>query len=142
MTVVTNPGFVHERGDTYLVDVDASERSDLYRCASLHRGGVKVIAGTDAPFGPADPWQAARVATTRKTANGAILGRDEALSSRAALSLFVDGADGRGCLPSIVPGAASDLIVLGVPLNEALESLSGDNVAACIVGGRVALDRR
>ncbi len=141
ITVVTNPGFVHQRGDTYLVDVDTSERADLYRCASLKRGGVKVMAGTDAPFGPADPWQAARVATTRKTANGKVLGRGEALSSQGALSLFLEGAHGRGCPPVVVPGMRSDLIVLGVPLNEALESLA-DNVAACIVGGRVALDRR
>lgn len=160
ITVVTNPGFVFERGDTYLADVDPKELDNLYRCASLRRSGVKVLAGTDAPFGRADPWQAARAAVTRETFEGAVLGGDEAVSPLQALSLFFEGAEfleggeffeggefsgravGEQCPLLVAPGAPPDLIVLSVPFDEALKSLSADNVAACIVGGQVALDRR
>jgi predicted amidohydrolase YtcJ len=149
VTVVTNPGFVHERGDNYLVDVDPRDLDDLYRCDSLRRVGVNVLAGTDAPFGPADPWHVARTAATRQTASGTVLGENEAVPRPLALSLFFGGTDGffggvdgQGCPQLVAPGAASDLVVLSVPLDEALKSLSADNVAACIVGGRVALDRR
>ena len=68
LIVVTNPGLVYDRGETYLEDVDERDLPSLYPCASLVAGGVAVAAGTDAPFGPADPWTTVRTArTTRRT---------------------------------------------------------------------------
>ncbi len=67
LTLVTNPGFVFARGDSYLEDVDEHDVPFLYPCASLLDGGVTVAAGTDAPFGPADPWTAIRAAVSRRT---------------------------------------------------------------------------
>ena len=49
VTVVTQPHFVAERGDQYLVDVDPDDQPLLYPCASLRAAGVAVAAGTDAP---------------------------------------------------------------------------------------------
>ena len=46
ITVVTNPGFVAERGDRYALEVDAADRPDLWRCRSLLDAGVRVGAGT------------------------------------------------------------------------------------------------
>ncbi|HEX7459471.1 MAG TPA: amidohydrolase family protein, partial [Acidimicrobiales bacterium] len=37
VTVVTQPGFLLDRGDEYLEDVDAEDRAYLYRCAGLAR---------------------------------------------------------------------------------------------------------
>jgi predicted amidohydrolase YtcJ len=142
ITVITNPGFVHDRGDAYLAEVDSCDQRDLYRCASLRRGGVDVAAGTDAPFGPADPWQVVRAATTRKTKGGVLLGPQEALSPCDALSLFFGSGDAPGRPRRVLPGGLADLVVLRSPLSEALESLSGENVALCMIAGRVVLDRR
>ena len=74
LTVVTQPGFVAERGDEYLADVDPADRPDLWRCGSLLAAGVAVGAGTDAPFGSADPWRAVAAAIDRRTEGGAMLG--------------------------------------------------------------------
>ena len=62
LTVVTQPGFVAERGDRYLLDVPPEEHADLYRCASLLDAGVPVAGSTDAPYTSPDPWLAIRAA--------------------------------------------------------------------------------
>lgn len=49
LAVVTQPAFVHERGDRYAAEVDRADRSDLYRCRSLLDAGVPVAASSDAP---------------------------------------------------------------------------------------------
>src|SRR5207237_153998 len=63
LTVVTQPAFVAERGDDYLADVEPDDRPHLWPCAGLLRAGIAVGGSTDAPFGPADPWQAIAAAT-------------------------------------------------------------------------------
>jgi len=55
ITVVTQPSFLLERGDDYLVEVEADDLPHLYRCASLERAGAGLGGSTDAPFGPEDP---------------------------------------------------------------------------------------
>ena len=42
LAVVTQPGFVHERGDRYLVEVDADDLPHLYPCRSLIEAGIPV----------------------------------------------------------------------------------------------------
>ena len=72
LTVVTQPGFIGAHGDHYLRAVPAAEQDWLYPCASLLRAGTVVVAGTDAPFGPADPWRCVASAVTRSTRAGPI----------------------------------------------------------------------
>lgn len=79
ITVITQPNFVHQRGDQYLAEVPAADRTDLWRARSLMEGGVAVAAGTDAPFGSADPWLAIRAAWRRRTSSGRVLGSAEAV---------------------------------------------------------------
>ncbi len=55
LTVVTQPGFIADRGDDYRREL-GSELDDLYRVASLDAAGVRVVCSSDAPYGPADPW--------------------------------------------------------------------------------------
>ncbi|MGP0030481.1 MAG: amidohydrolase family protein [Acidimicrobiales bacterium] len=142
VVVVTNPGFVAARGDRYRHEVDRGDRADLYRCASLRAAGVTVAAGTDAPFGPADPWDVARAATTRLTRQGVPLGPDERLSPAEALGLFLGRAEAPGEARSVAPGQVADLCVLHLPIRPALDELSAGNVALCIIGGKVAADNR
>jgi predicted amidohydrolase YtcJ len=136
VTVVTQPGFVAERGDRYRAEVDVGEQPDLWRCATLLAGGVRVAAGTDAPYGPADPWRAMAAAVDRCTPSGAVLGDDERLTPERALGLFLGPADDPGGpARRVEPGAPADLCVLDRPRIEALADLSAVRVMATFVAG-------
>jgi predicted amidohydrolase YtcJ len=137
IAVVTNPGFIADRGDDYLREVPAAERGWLYPCASLISAGVAVAAGTDAPFGPADPWQCIAAAAARATPAGEVLGPAERLSLAGALRLFLaDPGDVRRAR-TVAPGQPSDLCVLRQPLCSAIAQPSAAVVLATIIGGRV-----
>jgi predicted amidohydrolase YtcJ len=138
LTVVTQPGFVAERGDRYLVDVDQYDRPYLYPCGSLSESGVPVGGSTDAPFGRADPWAAMRAAVRRRTANGAILGAAERVSPARALGLFLGSPDRPGGpLRTVAIGQPADLVLLDGDLAAILEDLDHGHVVATIRAGRV-----
>lgn len=126
--VVTQPGFVFERGDEYLRDVDPDDRPHLYRCRSLLDAGVAVSLSTDAPYTSADPWTAMRAAVDRRTRSGEVIGPDEAVDAATALRM----------LQSAEP---DDACVLASPLADVLESPHADAVRATIVAGRVVYSR-
>lgn len=142
VTVVTNPGFVADRGDAYLRDVDPDDVAVLYRCATLREAGVETAAGTDAPFGPADPWRVIQACVERSTASGRILGPGERVDPRVALSMFSGSGPSPGTPRRVAPGQPADLCVLFIPLADALRSPSADNVALCLIGGAVVADNR
>jgi predicted amidohydrolase YtcJ len=133
LTVVTNPGFVRARGDAYLDDVDARDVPHLYRCASLLAGAVQLGAGTDAPFGPADPWTAVRGAVTRRTRGGRTLGAAEAVSLQRAVGLFTGTAASPGRVRHLAVEDPGDLCVLA----EGSLPEPHDTVLATVVAGRV-----
>ena len=136
LTVVTQPGFMAARGDTYLAEVELDDQPDLYRCASLQEGGVAVGGSTDAPFGPDDPWAAIRAAIERRAASGEFVGSDRGLDPASALDLFLGPAAQPGGPPRrVVPGAPADLCLLTVPLGVALLHPSSGHVATTIVRG-------
>lgn len=138
VTVVTNPGFVAERGDQYLADVEPSDLPDLWRCRSLLDHGVGVGAGTDAPFGRPDPWAAIAAAVDRRTAQGQLLGATEALPPARALDLFLTPLEQPGGAPRrVTPGAPADLCILRTPLAQALTDPGAVEVAAVVVDGRL-----
>lgn len=103
LTVVTQPNFIHDRGDRYRTQMDSSELDDLYRLGSLLRGGVRVLGGSDAPYGDINPWIALRAARERRTRDGAVIGPSEAVGRAAALALYQE-------LPLTV-GTPADLIL-------------------------------
>ena len=142
VTVVTQPGFVAERGDDYLQEVDEPERAWLYRCASLLEHGIPVAAGTDAPFAGPDPWAAIRAAIERRTPSGRVLGVSEQVSPVVALGLFLGEAVRPGRARQIRAGRAADLCLLHTPLSVALAAPSASLVAATIVAGEVVADLR
>lgn len=142
LTVVTQPGFVAERGDRYRVEVDPGELPFLYRCRSLIEAGVRVAGSTDLPFTDPDPWKAIAAATTRRAPDGRALGAAETVDPRTALGLFLGPVDDPGGPPrTIESGAPADLCLLDRPLDEQLPDPTSDAVVATIIGG-VVVHRR
>src|SRR5438093_156769 len=74
LVVVTNPAFVHWRGDAYLGETAAPARAWLYRARTLLRAGIPLAGASDAPVVPASPWVGIAAARARRTAAGAALG--------------------------------------------------------------------
>jgi predicted amidohydrolase YtcJ len=133
LTVVSQPHFVAERGEQYARDVAPEDLPDLWRLRSLIDAGVAVAAGSDAPFGGADPWAVMRAATRRPAG----LGPGEAVAPGTAIGLFL-GSPSTPSEPRLVaPGAAADLVLLRCPPREAARSLGSDLVAATIIDGAV-----
>lgn len=138
LTVVTQPSFVAERGDQYVVDVDPDDLPHLYPCASLLAAGVPVAGSTDAPFTNTDPWAAVRAAVERRAASGAVVGSDEVVDPETALRLFLSHADDPGGPGrTVAVGAPADLCLLDRPLVDQLRAPTADAVAATIIDGRV-----
>lgn len=141
LAVVTQPNFVAERGDQYLVDVPQDELHQLWRVASLIAAGIPVALSTDFPFGDADPWAAMRAAVHRTTASGTVIGAQERIAARTALTLFL-GAPEHPTLPrSVSPGEPADLCVLAGAPDHVLRELDASLVAATVVEGRVVYER-
>ncbi|RSN57908.1 amidohydrolase family protein [Actinomadura sp. WAC 06369] len=129
LRVVTQPGFIADRGDDYLRDVPAADRPDLYRCAGLLAAGVPVGLSSDAPYGPADPWAVMDAAVRRRTRSGAVLGAGEAIDPAAALRAYLAPPGEPGGAPRRVrAGAPADLVLLHAPLRDALGSLASGAV--------------
>jgi predicted amidohydrolase YtcJ len=142
VTVVTQPNFIAERGDQYLVDVPATEHDQLWRVASLLKANVDVALSTDMPFGQGDPWAAMRAAVHRATPSGAILNSAESVTAAAALTMFLGWPDRPGRPRTIEPGQPGDLCVLTQPPAAALAELDAGMVAATVIGGEVAYAAR
>jgi len=135
--VVTQPNFVTERGDQYLVDVAADEQATLWRLGSLLKAGVRVALSTDLPFGGADPWATMHAAVHRTTAAGAVLNAGEAVSPTKALTMFL-GHFHRPDVPRVIAiGQPGDLCVLSAPPAEVLRSLNSNLVAATVIDGEI-----
>jgi predicted amidohydrolase YtcJ len=139
LTVVTQPGFVAERGDEYRSEVDAGDLPHLYPCRSLIRAGVAVAGSTDAPYSDPDPWRAIGAAVARRTPSGAVLDAGEAVTPRRALDLFLGRPHAPGGPPRrVVPGAAADLCLLDRPLDAALADPASVQAACTIRQGRTS----
>jgi predicted amidohydrolase YtcJ len=138
LIVVTQPNFIAERGDTYREEVDAMDQPHLYRCGTLLKAGIRVAAGTDAPFGALDPWAAMRSAVARATASGYVLGPLDRITAARALHLFLTPLERPGHAPATIrEGAVADLCLLAVPLAPALRALDAAYVRATVRTGRL-----
>jgi predicted amidohydrolase YtcJ len=134
ITVVTQPNFVCERGDSYLRDVEPTDQPWLYRCRGATDAGISLGGGTDAPYGDPDPWLAMRAAVTRRTRDGATLGAHERLTPERALALFTTPAHAPGGTPRRVEvGAVADLCLLDRSWSRARDELSSKMVRATLV---------
>lgn len=141
VTIATQPNFVAERGDQYLADVPADEHHQLWRVASLIGAGIPVVLSTDLPFGGADPWRAMRAAVTRTAPSGTVLGPQECIDARTALTLFFGTPEHPTLARSVAPGEPADLCVLEGGPDDVLRDLDAGRVAATVVEGRVGYGR-
>lgn len=141
LTVVTQPAFIHERGDRYAAEVEPGEQVDLYRCASLLAAGVPVAGSSDAPYASANPWVGMASAVERRSRGGRTLGAAERIDPAAALALYLGEPTAPGGRSRRVEvGAAADLCLLNRPLREVLAAPLAEHVAATIIGGQVIHD--
>lgn len=135
LTIVSQPGFIYERGDRYLRTIPADEMADLYRLNSLINGGVLLAAGSDAPYGGLDPWRAIQAATDRLTRENRHIGLQERLGAHLALGLYMGRFDDPSAQRRISTGAAADLCLLADPLADTLCAPASARVIATFVGG-------
>jgi len=141
LRVVTQPQFIHERGDAYLRDVDAAEHAHLYRLRSFLDNGVPLAAGSDAPYGDPDPWKAMASAVARRTRDGASIGPAESLTPEQALGLFMAPLNDPGAAPREVRvGTRADLCLLDRSWAEAREALQDVVPQMTWIRGAVAWD--
>ena len=149
VTVVTQPGFIHWRGDGYLERVGAELLPHLYPIDALAGAGIPLAFGSDAPVIDPSPWPAISAAVTRCTASGQSLPRGDGesggLSLLDALRIYTRGgawAEGAESRKGVIgAGMLADLAL--VDLNDidparAKERQTGDTkVKLTVVGGQV-----
>ncbi|MBC2667658.1 amidohydrolase family protein [Novosphingobium piscinae] len=141
LPVVVQPTFVAVRGDQYHADIPAADWPSLYRLASLQAAGLVLAAGSDAPYGPLDPWAAMRAAVERRTAAGTPFGPAEALTPEAALALFLADPRDLGRQRRIAVGEPADCCLLDRPWQQARSRLEAGLVRGTIVGGALRFVR-
>ena len=139
LVVVTNPAFVHWRGDAYRGETEGAARAWLHRARSLAAAGVPLAGASDAPVVPPSPWMGIAAARTRRTAAGRPLAPGERLGAAAALGLFTRGAafalhaDALGWLR---PGGPADLVVVAPdPLRAPPDEVAATEVRLTLVDG-------
>lgn len=134
--VVTQPGFLADRGDRFLREVPVEDHVDLYRCRSLLDAGVPLALSSDAPYGPLDPWTVIAAAAHRRVPGGVVAGPAERVTPAQALAAYL--ADEPGGPPRrITVGAPADLVLLAAPLQEVLRTPDSEAVRATLIDGRI-----
>ncbi len=137
LAVCGQPHFIAERGDQYLADVEPELVPLLYRQASFIKAGIPLSAGSDAPFGSLDPWLAMRAAVTRQTAEGHLIGADEALTPEQAVALYLADPDDLSRQRTLEIGTPADLCLLHQPWLEARNALKSCLVRSTFIGGNL-----
>ena len=149
--VVTQPGFIFHHGHRYRQRVDPNLLDSLYPVSSLHRSGVTVAFGSDAPVIDPNPWPGIYSAVTGLARDGlplsgssaAAAGVSNRVSIETALRMYtIAGALAEGAQDvkgTIRPGKLADLVLLDQdPTAGDPASLKDVRPVMTIVGGRVA----
>lgn len=133
LIVVTNPAFIHDRGDRYAATIAPDRWEALYPAAGLLLAGIALLAGSDAPYASPDPWLAMRTARERRSSSGALLGAGQRLNALGALRLYCQGA--------ITAGSTADLILCDGTLADVLADLSVERLRLTLISGSIAFNR-
>ncbi len=140
-TVVTQPGFVWARGPRYRDAAEAADLAHIYPYASLLAAGVPVVASSDAPYGPLNPWLCMAAAVSRRCVDGSVLNAAEAVPPATALSGYLSAAQMPGGPPrEITPGSPADLVLLDRPISHAYSDLSAVKARATLIAGQLVYD--
>ena len=138
VSVVTQPGFLWQRGDQYLQDLAPREVAVLYRHRTLRKAGVNTVVSSDAPYGPVNPWQVMDAAIRRTTRSGAIIGAEERIHPDDSLRGYLLHAHGlQEPKREIKIGAVADFCLLQQPWCEAKKRVAEVEVQATIRAGEV-----
>lgn len=141
LCVVVQPNFVTERGDAYYATIPSQQWPALYRLRSFLESGMRIIGGTDTPFGSSDPWAAMSAAVSRRTSSGREFGAMEALTPEQALELFLADPNDLTQQRQLAIGKPADLCLLKKAWSSARNSLSAELVRTTIIDGRIVYNR-
>jgi predicted amidohydrolase YtcJ len=136
-----NPYFLHALGDDYArVGLGPERASQITRCGSLLRAGVKVSFHSDFMMAPPEPLLLAWCAATRKTLSGKVMAPDERLTLMQALrGVTIDAAWALRMeheVGSIVAGKLADFCVLADdPFELGADGLKDVRVAGTVFEG-------
>jgi predicted amidohydrolase YtcJ len=82
-----------------------------------------------------------RAAVHRTTTSGAVLGPDESVSAREALTMFFGSPGNPTEARAVQKGQPGDLCLLAAPPQDVLEELDSQLVTATVVAGEVVFHR-
>lgn len=139
LTVVTQPGFVAERGAEYLDRVAPADLGHLWPWRRFDEAGVPVACSSDAPYTSWDPWAAIAAAARRTAGDGRRVAPGERVNAARALGAYLGTPlDPGGAPRRIAPGEVADIAVLDRPRRRLVEDPAAVRVRATVIGGRVA----
>ena len=113
----------------------------------MQRLGVCVVASSDAPYGPVNPWQVISSAATRRTRLGAMVGEHEQITAEQALtgyltpSVRLNQRSSFAQARKVKVGMPADLCVLQGEWSEQRGEAGELDVRATLIGGSVVFDR-
>jgi predicted amidohydrolase YtcJ len=136
LSVITQPHFIHSRGDQYLLDVETIDLPDLYRLQSLITADIPLAAGSDSPYGSSDPWYAMQAAINRQTKQKITLGADEALTPENALALYTSPLQAPGRHKTTLRvGEKANICLLKYPWQRVRQRMLAEDVRATWIDG-------
>jgi len=136
---------IHQTQDIEIAERHWGSRARwAYPFASMHRAGVLLAFGSDAPVEDADPRRGIWAAVTRQREDGTPVGGwhpEERVGTETALRAYTtnpaQSAGDGGRLGCITPGAHADLVVWsGEPRRIAADGPQACRAVATAVGGR------
>ncbi|WP_299944542.1 amidohydrolase family protein [uncultured Microbulbifer sp.] len=142
LSVVTQHHFLREQGDRYLEQVEQDDQQWLYLGQSFLSAGVPLAAGSDAPFGSADPWISMDSAVRRQSRSGVLMGAQERLTPEQSLDLFISCPQ----LPGrryrhIEIGEQADLCLLDAPWHFVRNDLNSRHCRVTISSGQIIYEK-
>ena len=145
--VVTQPGFIYWNGPEYRQRVEDNLQPHLYPAAALHRAGVPVAFGSDAPVIDSNPWPAIYSAVSGHTRDGRPIADDgdykggtvPVATALRMYTLAAAEADGAAAHKgSITPGKLADMVLVDAdPLTIETEALKHIRPVLTVLGGEV-----
>lgn len=148
LTVVTQPGFIYWRGESYREQVSPELLPHLYPIAALSQAGISLAFGSDAPVIDPSPWPALYSALTRRAAAGRALpfapsaAHQPGLTLESALRAYTQGgawAEGTEARKGIIrPGMLADLALVDTDLPQAgAAAIKNTQARLTLIGGQV-----
>lgn len=136
-----NPYYIHALADDYsLLGLGPERATQIVRCGSMRRAGLRVSFHSDFMMAPAEPLLLAWCAATRTTRSGSVASPSERLTLEQALrGITIDAAWALGLeheIGSIVAGKLADFAVLqDDPMEFGVDGLKDVRVAGTVFEG-------